>query len=108
MTEVGRSSLQLVSDSKPARLVQYFTVFSVTMGALSFGTHLGFMSPAKPALNETLNAEEMMWFSSIVNLGAMTGGPVAGLLINVLGRRGTMMASVVLSLAGWALIGTGN
>uniref|UniRef100_A0A0N7ZAW5 Major facilitator superfamily (MFS) profile domain-containing protein n=2 Tax=Scylla olivacea TaxID=85551 RepID=A0A0N7ZAW5_SCYOL len=90
---------------KPARLIQYFTALSVTMGALSFGTSIGFTSPAGPMMNETLSGEEeMMWFNSIINMGAMAGGPMGGLLINVVGRKGSMLGSVVLSLSAWLLI----
>lgn len=108
MAEIERSSTQLVSDSKPARLIQYFTVFSVTMGAFSFGASIGYTSPALPKLNETLTEDESNWFSSILNLGGMAGGPVGGLLINVLGRKGTMMGSVLLGFSSWALIAFGQ
>lgn len=93
------------SEVKPARLIQYFTVFSVTLGSFSFGTSIGYTSPAVPMMNETLTSEgEEMWFNSIINMGAMAGGPMGGLLINVMGRKGTMLGSVVLSLSAWLLI----
>lgn len=110
MADIGRSTAELLKDSTPAHVVQYFAAFSVAMGGLSFGTGLGFTSPANPLYNATgtLDETELNLFTSIVNLGALVGGPLAGLLINVLGRKGSMMGSVVLSLAAWALIAFGE
>ncbi|KAG7170313.1 Facilitated trehalose transporter Tret1-like 10 [Homarus americanus] len=112
----GKSTSELVEvKNKPSYLMQYFAAISVTMGALSLGTSLGYTSPASPQLmdNSTnsslvITTEQNNWFSSTVNLGALTGGLLGGVCINTLGRRGTMLASVLPFLASWALVGFAN
>ncbi|KAG7154095.1 Facilitated trehalose transporter Tret1-2-like 6 [Homarus americanus] len=81
------------------------------MGALAMGTVLGYSSPAGVKLmsNSTtgslhLTKEQNMWFSSSMNLGALVGGPVGGVCLNTLGRRGTIMALVAPFSLGWLLI----
>lgn len=86
---------------------------TATMGALAMGTVLGFSSPAGPMLmsNATagpvhLTKAQNSFFSSSMNLGALAGGPIGGMCLNKLGRRGTMLSSVVPFVGGWLLIGT--
>ena len=81
------------------------------MGGVSLGTVIGYSSPAgailtnytDPALN--LTDFENSWFTSSINLGALSGGPVAGMAINAVGRRGAMLCSIVPWLLGWSLLG---
>ncbi|CAL4073794.1 unnamed protein product [Meganyctiphanes norvegica] len=100
--------------ASPARLTQYIAGFSASLGALGMGTVIGYSSPALPYLtgNATdtvhLDPQEAMWFSSILNVGALIGGPVAGVCMNNIGRRGTMIASIIPFLLGWGLIGFGE
>lgn len=98
-------------DARPARLPQYVTTLSATLGGFAMGTVLGYSSPAGAQLIDStfddalhLTKEQNSWFSSIMNVGALIGGPLGGLCINKLGRRGTMMASIVPFLAGWLMI----
>uniref|UniRef100_A0A0P4VWY6 Major facilitator superfamily (MFS) profile domain-containing protein n=1 Tax=Scylla olivacea TaxID=85551 RepID=A0A0P4VWY6_SCYOL len=97
--------------SRPARAPQYFTALSATLGAFAMGTVLGYSSPAGAQLinNPThdfvhLDKSQNSLFSSIMNVGALVGGPVGGLCLNKLGRRGTMLASVVPFISGWLII----
>lgn len=76
------------------------------------GTVIGYSSPAGAMLMDNtfddflhLTKDQNSWFSSIMNVGALAGGPVGGVLLNKLGRRGTMMASVVPFIVGWIVIG---
>lgn len=43
-------------------------------------------------------------FQSLLNVGAIFGGPVAGFLIGSIGRKATLMACAVPFAVGWALI----
>lgn len=95
---------------KPATLVQ-----TATTGALCFGTALGYSSPAGILLtsNSTdsslqLTTVENSWFSSSVNLGALVGGPIGGLCVNAIGRRGTMLALFPFFFGSWTIIGEGG
>ncbi|XP_042208311.1 facilitated trehalose transporter Tret1-like isoform X2 [Homarus americanus] len=106
-----KSTTSLVGGHSGSRTAQYFTAFAATMGALAMGTVLGYSSPAGVKLmsNSTtgslhLTKEQNMWFSSSMNLGALVGGPVGGVCLNTLGRRGTIMALVAPFSLGWLLI----
>ncbi|MCL4126465.1 UNVERIFIED_CONTAM: hypothetical protein GTU68_021577 [Idotea baltica] len=78
---------------------------------MALGTVLGYSSPAGIILtsNSTdssihLTDSQNSWFSSISNVGALLGGPAAGLCVNMFGRKGTMIFTIVPFLIGWALI----
>ncbi|KAK8733783.1 hypothetical protein OTU49_006478 [Cherax quadricarinatus] len=108
----GKSTEELLGERKPAHLMQLLAAISVTFGALSYGTGLGYASPAGPMLkdnstNETLviTDDQNNWFSSTVNVGALVGGLLGGVCINMMGRKWTMVVSVFPFLASWALIG---
>ena len=47
-------------------------------------------------------------FQSLLNIGAMLGGPLGGWMIDTLGRKLTLMISTILFGAGWLLIGLGT
>ncbi|KAK3871686.1 hypothetical protein Pcinc_023188 [Petrolisthes cinctipes] len=97
---------------RASRTTQFIAAFSATMGALAMGAVLGFSSPAGPMLmkDPSLNFTNTQntWFSSSLNLGALVGGPVGGVCLNTLGRRGTMLASALPFLGGWILIVLGK
>ena len=86
------------------------------MGAYSFGVGLGYASPAGKELtgNSTLtdkihfDEEQNSYFVSVINIGALIGGPVGGLVMNKIGRKTTMLGSCVLFLGAWLLIGKVN
>ncbi|KAK7066789.1 Solute carrier 2 (Facilitated glucose transporter) member 8 [Halocaridina rubra] len=110
--DIGTSSSQLVLErQKASHLTQYIAALSATIGAFSFGCALGYSSPAGPMLmaNATedgdisLSEDENSWFVSTINIGALVGGPLGGILISVLGRRATMMFSVVFFVGAWLL-----
>ncbi|RXG61235.1 Facilitated trehalose transporter Tret1 [Armadillidium vulgare] len=78
---------------------------------MGVGAIMGYSSPAGILLtsnstNSTLylTSSQNSWFSSISNLGAMIGCPLAGICINYFGRRGTIMYAVVPVSIGWILI----
>ncbi|KAK3892423.1 hypothetical protein Pcinc_003656 [Petrolisthes cinctipes] len=111
MEEQGATTTRLTGSSTPAHFIQYITAFSVAVGSFSFGTTLGYTSPAGPLLmsNSTngslhLTSVENSFFSSILNVGALVGGPLGGLVINAVGRRWTMLGTVVILVASWLLI----
>lgn len=102
------------------------------LGAVSVGSILGFSSPAGLQLTQTVNSSlinnsvnhnetkfpvrlfddsfcltetKMAWVSSIVSLGALWGGLAGSTALNIFGRRGTMLLSLIPALVGWLLIG---
>ncbi|XP_071542331.1 facilitated trehalose transporter Tret1-like isoform X2 [Panulirus ornatus] len=87
------------------------------MGAMAVGAAIGYSSPATAAFrchnsteNDTsgdlyLTEEERGWFAGTLSIGALLGCMLAGLSINNIGRRGTMLVSVLPLMVGWLLIG---
>ena len=76
--------------------------------ALNYGITLGYASPAIPDLqtNDEVTSinDTSIIFSALVPFGAMVCGPIAGLLLDVLGRHTTMMLCTFPYTIGWLLI----
>lgn len=92
-----------------------FVQFSVTGGAFAAGTTLGWSSPIKQALvdpsNDTERAYEFTitndgyaWIGSSVTLGAALVCLVIGTIIQIFGRKLTMLLLVIPFTVGWALV----
>ncbi|XP_037805090.1 solute carrier family 2, facilitated glucose transporter member 8-like isoform X2 [Penaeus monodon] len=130
MVEIQMSTLGLVDEwKKPAHGTQYLAALSASMGAMAVGSAIGYSSPASAALlskpptntsDNTTSAPEWLaendhqlsltpmennWFAASLSAGALVGCVVAGFSLNTLGRKGTMLASLVPLMLGWALIG---
>ncbi|PIK35539.1 hypothetical protein BSL78_27632 [Apostichopus japonicus] len=84
----------------------YIVVAVSLLAPISAGYTIGYSSPAIPQLkNDTiLDDNSASWFGSLLNVGAIFGGPVAGFLIGSIGRKATLMACAVPFAVGWALI----
>ncbi|XP_047740713.1 uncharacterized protein LOC108674318 [Hyalella azteca] len=102
---------------KPARLYQFIAAFCCNLGALATGIVMGYSSPSSAMLqsfpkqtncsllgNEPLQATQITWFGSILNIGAILGVVTGGYAIKVIGRRGAMIASLLPFILGWAQI----
>jgi MFS family permease len=93
---------------------QYFAALAATGGALAAGTALGWTSPAEPQmLNRTSEAfdfdiskTDASWVGSALNLGAMSMCIPIGYIINMIGRKGAMLALVLPFTIGWVLLVT--
>lgn len=93
---------------------QYVAALAATGGALAAGTALGWTSPASPQIsgeNSTdtsydfrLTSEEMSWVGSTLNLGAAAVCIPIGFLMNLIGRKWSMLSLVVPFTIGWGLI----
>ncbi len=77
------------------------------LGSLSLGIALGYSSPAIPDLEAIfeLNASEISWFGSLVTLGAAIGALLSGLLIELFGRKSTLLVANLPLVVGYAIIG---
>jgi MFS family permease len=79
---------------------------------LSSGAALGWTSPANPKFkdgsddryNFTLNDEQLSWVGSSLNLGAAAVCIPIGILLNLIGRKWSMLSLVIPFTIGWALI----
>ena len=55
-----------------------------------------------------LNNTQSSWFSSSATLGAFVGCCVASIMLNKIGRKGTLMVITLPWMVGWAIIGNQN
>ena len=88
---------------------------SASLAPLCLGCSIGYSSPAGAALmsNNTnedfhLNNTQSSWFSSSVNLGCFVGCYLGSIMLNKIGRRGTLITIAFPWIAGWAIIGRCN
>lgn len=78
---------------------------------LSVGQFIGWASPSLPMLmhgdNEYpvhLNSDQASWVISLLTLGATLGCVTSAFMVNVIGRKNTMLFTAVPSVIGWLLI----
>lgn len=76
------------------------------------GAALGWTSPANPKLengteeryNFTLTEEQLSWVGSSLNLGAAGVCIPIGILLNIIGRKWSMLSLIIPFTIGWGLI----
>lgn len=99
------------------KLPQYVAALSATGGALAAGTLLGWTSPTENMIlnqnNEAdfvnqygfdMDDETWSWVGSAAGLGAASMCLVIGTIINLIGRKLTMLLLVLPFVAGWVLV----
>ncbi|XP_011873355.1 PREDICTED: facilitated trehalose transporter Tret1-like [Vollenhovia emeryi] len=89
----------------------YLAAVAGNLGMLSVGLFIGWASPSLPLLlsGETdypvrLNFEEASWVTSLLTLGATGGCVASAFMVNVIGRKNTMLFTAAPSVIGWLLI----
>lgn len=101
------------SGQQTQKWPQYVAALAATGGALAAGTALGWTSPAGPQLgvNGTddtydfkLDDSEVAWVGSSLNLGAAAVCIPIGALMNIIGRKWSMLSLVIPFTIGWGLI----
>ena len=83
-----------------------FVVACVYLGPFSFGYSIGYSSPAIPQLEKASMLDTAMsgWFGSLLTVGGMIGGPLAGWLVEKYGRKWTIATSALPFILGWMCI----
>ncbi|XP_068706504.1 solute carrier family 2, facilitated glucose transporter member 8-like isoform X1 [Montipora foliosa] len=87
---------------------------SASFASFSFGYGMGYSSAAVTQLSDKdtkdlyLDKDEITWFGSLLNIGAMIGGILGGYVIDLVGRKCALMLTAVPFTAGWLMIGLGN
>ena len=94
----GWRNFRTIWKENNAWLVLYCTLVANLL-VVHYGITLGYASPAIPDLQTddevTSINDTSIIFSALVPFGAMVSGPIAGVLLDVLGRHTTMMLSTV-------------
>ncbi|KYN12998.1 Facilitated trehalose transporter Tret1 [Trachymyrmex cornetzi] len=82
------------------------------LGMLSVALFNGWASPTLPLLLHggdaeypiRLNLEEASWVTALLSIGAAAGSVISALIVNIIGRKNTMLLTVVPSIIAWLLI----
>ncbi|KAG5684032.1 hypothetical protein PVAND_013285 [Polypedilum vanderplanki] len=108
--EQAVSSEQMTQTQDTKKLPQYVAALAATGGALAAGTALGWTSPAGPQMTNgtaydfDIGEEAESWVGSSLNLGAAAMCIPIGVIINLIGRKGSMLALVIPFILGWGLL----
>ncbi|KAH6930625.1 hypothetical protein HPB50_015573 [Hyalomma asiaticum] len=84
----------------------YLCVAAAYLAMMSAGLMCAYSSPALPDIREqfSLTKDEVTWFGSLVLPGAVLGGLIGGQLVNLIGRRKTMVTVAMWFVSGWVCI----
>lgn len=99
------------SERPCSSLNLYLAACTVNMGALAAGCALTWSSPTLVKLQNgegdlKITKDEASWVGSLVTLGAAVGPILAGVLLDRLGRKHTILLSMVLTAISWIIIGS--
>lgn len=96
---------------KPVMWRQLFATFAATMGSLVMGTTIGWSGPGVAILtaNDTyhefpVTKSDQNLIASMMTVGALIGGLVAGTLMDKFGRKGMMIFDSAIFSAGFLLL----
>ncbi|KAJ8713249.1 hypothetical protein PYW07_013619 [Mythimna separata] len=118
MADMGVSQAELVEPRGDAgrKLPQYLAALAATLGALAAGSMLGWSAPVMVKLtdpNDTsydfdVSKTQGDWISSVINLGAAFICFPIGMVMDIIGRKKTMLLLVLPFTLGWLLITFGT
>eukprot|EP00092_Neocalanus_flemingeri_P034712 GFUD01037773.1.p1 GENE.GFUD01037773.1~~GFUD01037773.1.p1 ORF type:complete len:517 (+),score=127.69 GFUD01037773.1:69-1619(+) len=103
------------SDAKSSKRNQLLATFFATIGSFGLGTVLSWPAPTLPQLSAqtcsaecgdhlVLSTEQQSWVAALINFGAFTAGPIAGILMPRYGKKWTMMLLSVPIFIGWLFL----
>ncbi|XP_015368914.1 PREDICTED: facilitated trehalose transporter Tret1-2 homolog isoform X2 [Diuraphis noxia] len=99
------------SERPRSSLNLYLAACTANMGALAAGCALTWSSPTLVKLLDgdtgmKITKDESSWVGSLVTLGAAIGPILAGVVLDRLGRKSTILLSMILSAISWIIIGS--
>jgi sugar porter (SP) family MFS transporter len=105
--EVGGEDVEFVGS----RATQLLASVAANMGAMAFGSVMSWTATALPDLRADpvfagITEDEESWIGSVVPLGAVLAGPIAGFGVERFGRKRSMLIFCLPFILGWLLIYT--
>ncbi|KAJ9595610.1 hypothetical protein L9F63_013206 [Diploptera punctata] len=106
--ETRSSTDVLITETKPSIIAQLIASIFACWINLASGVSVGFATPALPMLRDPtsrlhITENEGSWMASLVMLGALVGGMLAGPFISLGRKRALWLVSVPLTLS-WLMI----
>lgn len=95
-----------VAKKPPIKLfTQVLTALSVSLVSLVIGFVSAYTSPAEESLKKDLGItdNQYSWIGSLMPLSALVGGLVGGQLIEILGRKRTIVLTDILYIISWLI-----
>ncbi|KAH8334852.1 hypothetical protein KR074_003327 [Drosophila pseudoananassae] len=99
------------TENNSKKLPQYVAALAAAGGAFACGTLLGWTSPAQTKIVDNgsgydfpVSDTQFSWISSAMTLGAASVCIPIGFLINMIGRKWTMLFLVLPFIVGWAML----
>lgn len=88
---------------------QYLAAITATLSMAISGSHIGWTSPTLPNLKSDdshlkITSDDASWIASFYLLGSIPGNIIAGLLVDWLGRKTSLIAAGIPLTLGWILI----
>lgn len=91
------------------KIKTFITIFPATLGAVAAGAVLGFTSPTEEeikngALGFKVSKDDMSWVASLTPLGCLVMCIPVGSILDLIGRKMTMLAVILVFTVGWLMI----
>ncbi|KAG8255350.1 hypothetical protein J6590_094990 [Homalodisca vitripennis] len=92
-----------------SRFNLYLAVIAANVGAFSLGSLYNWSSPALIKLSAEdsflpINIEQSSWIGSLIGIGSIFGPFIGGYLVDNIGRKASMIVSVLIGLVAWAIV----
>ena len=109
----NRKPLVSDMDVSSANVTLWRQVVAAIIGSMlgvTYGMAYGFTSPSNVAMKAegVLTGTEIYFFASVLNLGLAFGGPIGSILIEAIGRKGTLLVTTGPWVLGWTMIALGT
>ncbi|XP_050534174.1 facilitated trehalose transporter Tret1-like isoform X1 [Daktulosphaira vitifoliae] len=108
-----KQSTERSQQSEVSSINLYLAAMTANLGATAAGCALTWSSPTliklvnggDPSISLVITKEEATWVGSLVTLGAAVGPILSGFILDKLGRKNTVLFSMILSIMAWIVIG---
>ncbi|XP_054263259.1 facilitated trehalose transporter Tret1-like [Macrosteles quadrilineatus] len=101
--------MEMEPKRKSKRFNLYLAVMAANVGAFSLGSLYNWTSPALPKLSAAdswlpITTTQASWIGSLIGIGSIFGPFIGGVLVDTVGRKGSMILAVLVGLVAWAML----